>query len=530
MAKRFFIAGLLLITGNLMAAEGTKDPCSVLKTGPGIETIVVLPDTQFDVQPGTYFNFMNQTHWIVKNKDLYNIKYVILVGDIQNDNSDEQWKAAREAMAVLDGQVPYAVTGGNHDYGTKGSGDTRQTLMSDYFRTEEFKASPCYGGLYETNSIENSYHLFSLGNQKIMILNLEWGPRDAVVAWANQVVSQHPECRVILNTHAYLYYDNTRYDWAKYGDTQIWSPKWAKHYKLAENVEAAGGINDGEDLWQKLVSRYPNFFLTLNGHVLVDGLARLESKGAGGSTVNQVLVNYQWPMYDKKGGQGYLRIMQFLPDGKTIFNASYSPSLDEYRTDDQNQFVLTNSPALGIRLMETYLKDAGTVTPQPNPAFDPAQYRPEAIGAQKGGLKVAGAAKAGTPASSAAVGGWLASGSTCTLETAAGALVVNSTGGDPYFSVQKLTAVPGGPFTIRLRMKSDSSGAALVYYNKPFGKDHTVGFPVEHDGQWHEYEAAIPAPNLDALRLDPSTAPGRIEIDWIRIEKDAGTVVQEWTF
>ncbi len=182
------------------------------------------------------------------------------------------------------------------------------------------------------------------------------------------------------------------------------------------------------------------------------------------------------------------------------------------------------------RLMEAYLKDAGTVTPQPNPAFDPAQYRPEAIGVQKGGLRVAGAAKAGTPAFSAAVGGWLASGSTCTLETAAGALVVNSTGGDPYFSVQKLTAVPGGPFTIRLRMKSDSSGAALVYYNKPFGKDHTVGFPVEHDGQWHEYEAAIPAPNLDALRLDPSTAPGRIEIDWIRIEKDAGTVVQEWTF
>jgi arylsulfatase A-like enzyme len=199
------------------------------------------------------------------------------------------------------------------------------------------------------------------------------------------------------------------------------------------------------------------------------------------------------------------------------------------------------------RMMEEYLKAAGTAVPLVNPAFDPAQYRPEEVGVQKGGLKVEGAAKAKNPAakpvagttasgkpagqsvSGPAVGGWLASG-TCTLEKADGAVVVNSTGSDPYFFVQKITSSSGGPFTFRLRMKSDSSGGALVYFNKPFGKDHTVGFPVKHDGEWHEYEVAIQASNLDALRLDPSTAPGRIEIDWIRIEKDAGTVVQEWTF
>ena len=33
-------------------------------------------------------------------------------------------------------------------------------------------------------------------------------------------------------------------------------------------------------------------------------------------------------------------------------------------------------------LIENYLKDAKTVTPQPNPAFDPAKYRPELIGVQ----------------------------------------------------------------------------------------------------------------------------------------------------
>lgn len=347
MKTLLLVAGAGLAAGwSALAAKDAADPRGILKTGPGIETIVVLPDTQFDVQPGTFSNFMNQTRWIVANKDRYNIKYVIHVGDIQNNNNPQQWTAARKAMAKLDGQVPYALVAGNHDYGTNGSGDVRQTLMSEYFLPEEFKAWPSFGGLYETNSLENSYHLFAIGNQKILILNLEWGPRDAVVEWANGVVAAHPDHRVILNTHAYLYYDDTRYDWEKFGDRQMWSPKWAKHYKLAVDLQAAGGINDGEDLWQKLVSRQPNFFLTLNGHVLGDGLARLASEGVGGNTVNQVLVNYQWPMYDKKGGQGYLRIMQFLPDGENIFNASYSPSLDQFRTDDQNQFVLKISPKL----------------------------------------------------------------------------------------------------------------------------------------------------------------------------------------
>lgn len=35
------------------------------------------------------------------------------------------------------------------------------------------------------------------------------------------------------------------------------------------------------------------------------------------------------------------------------------------------------------RMMDEHLKDAGTVTPQPNPAFDPSKYRPEEIGVQK---------------------------------------------------------------------------------------------------------------------------------------------------
>lgn len=321
-----------------------------LKTGRGIETIVVLPDTQFMTLANrpegasTRRNFLDQVEWIAENRERYNIRYVVHVGDIVQGRSHDVWRFARRAMGVLDGKVPYAIVGGNHDYGSERAGDTRETLMNDYFPVENFKASPHFGGLFEENSIENSYHLLTLGKQKVMILNLEWSTRDAVVEWANEVVAAHPDHRVILNTHDYLYYDGTRYDWDKYGRAQWWSPKWAEHYTLAQDMEAAGGINDGEDLWRKLVSRHPNFFLTLSGHVLATGLARLKSRARGGNDVMQILVNYQWPMYERKGSQGYLRVMQFMPDGETVFNASYSPSLGLYRVDDLNQFSFSINP------------------------------------------------------------------------------------------------------------------------------------------------------------------------------------------
>jgi len=42
------------------------------------------------------------------------------------------------------------------------------------------------------------------------------------------------------------------------------------------------------------------------------------------------------------------------------------------------------------KLIENHIRDANVVVPLPNPHFDPAQYKPESIGVQPGGLKVAG--------------------------------------------------------------------------------------------------------------------------------------------
>ena len=96
-------------------------------------------------------------------------------------------------------------------------------------------------------------------------------------------------------------------------------------------------VNDGEELWQKLVKDRANMRFTLNGHVLNDGLGYLASDGTAKNTVHQILANYQMKEY---GGEAYLRLLEFLPDGQTVQVKTYSPALDKYKTDVDNQFTL----------------------------------------------------------------------------------------------------------------------------------------------------------------------------------------------
>jgi hypothetical protein len=315
-----------------LAAEGPENfgDAQPLEFVPGSFTLAVLPDTQIYCErfPQHYYN---QTQWIVDNAERHNIQHVLHLGDITNRNLPEQWEVARKAMTMLDGKVPYAMVPGNHDYGPGGSCSSRETSLNEYFPLAQFGKQKTFGDAMEDGKLENTFHTFRVGDDDYLILGLEWGPRDEVVAWADKISGQHPQHKKILITHAYMFSDETRYDWSQLGAKQKWNPHSYATAKLA------GGTNDGEQLWQKLVSKHPNFLMTFNGHVLNDGLARLTSPGMEERPVHQMLVNYQMK---HEGGDGFLRLVEFLPDKKTVQVKAYSPSLDRYKTDEQNQFVL----------------------------------------------------------------------------------------------------------------------------------------------------------------------------------------------
>jgi hypothetical protein len=256
------------------------------------------------------------------------------LGDVTNRNSTAEWENAVKAMDQLDGHVPYFIVPGNHDYSDQGLCRDRNCGLSAAFPVGKFKDLPTFGGVYdrEPDRLENSFHRFSAGGRDFLSVCLEFGPRKDVLRWANEVVGRHPRHSVILTTHAYIYYDDSRYNWAAHGAKQRWNPH---SYGVAKNTK--DDVCDGEELWKGLVARHENFILTLNGHVLNDGLGRMVSQTPKKRDVHQLLVNFQMR---PKGGDGWLRLMEFRADGKTVDVCDFSPTRMQRNESPHNKFSI----------------------------------------------------------------------------------------------------------------------------------------------------------------------------------------------
>ena len=299
----------------------------------GAFCFAVLPDTQNYAKhfPKT---FIAQTQWIVEQKERRRIAGVFHLGDITDNNVPAQWENARRAMRVLEeGGMPYCMVPGNHDYGPNGRCADRTTLLNDYFKIADLQKLPGWGGTYDKESerLENNFQLIEAAGRKFLILGHEFGPRGDVIRWANEVAARHKDRDIILLTHAYMFHDDTRYDWKKHGKKQPWNPH---DYDVAEAT--GDDVNDGTELWEKLLSKHANFILTLNGHVLGDGLGRMVSKTPDGRGIPQVLVNFQMR---PNGGDGWLRLIEMRKDG-TAHTFDYSPTLGKRNEGRQNQFSM----------------------------------------------------------------------------------------------------------------------------------------------------------------------------------------------
>jgi hypothetical protein len=64
----------------------------------------------------------------------------------------------------------------------------------------------------------------------------------------------------------------------------------------------------------------------------------LASKTDTGITCQQMLSNYQ---FRDLGGEGYMRLLEFKPDGTTVQVSTYSPLYDSYLTDADQSYSFT---------------------------------------------------------------------------------------------------------------------------------------------------------------------------------------------
>ena len=226
-----------------------------------------------------------------------------------------QWEVASNAMARLDGVVPWGVTIGNHDYDSGLLKEGVAATWLRYFGPERFKGCPWYGGA-SSNGL-NSCQLFSGGGIDFLILQLEVEVPDEAIAWAQEVLNQHPSRAAILSTHAYLK--------GREGVTR--NPKH----------DMRRGGNSGEALWEKLIRVNPQIFMVLCGHEGRTDEYYQVSTNRAGNKVLEMLADYQ---KRANGGDGWLRLIRFLPASRQIQVRTYSPALDKFETDETSQFVV----------------------------------------------------------------------------------------------------------------------------------------------------------------------------------------------
>ena len=340
------IALLVVLMGTVAVSAGPPSPWV-----PDSWTLVVFPDTQryTDTRwdPDLVI-FRTMTKWIADNKKARNIKFVLHEGDITSGNTASvtpsnkvpAWRVASDAMAILDkAGIPYSLTTGNHDHDRWNpfrNSPSRDTFLNDFFPVSRYKSMPTFGGVFEPGKTENNYHLFSAGGTDYITVALERGPRNEAIAWADGVLSQHSDRTALIVTHAYTYKDGTRYDWATKGTSQIYNPH-CKSYGFSAPHDGSENVNDGEQLWQKLISKHANVRMVFSGHLPWVG-ARQTSVGKYGQKVHEMVAAYHDPP------KGYLRLLEFLPNGKTVQVKTYSPYVNKYLTDGDQQFLLDVEP------------------------------------------------------------------------------------------------------------------------------------------------------------------------------------------
>ncbi len=353
MKKSSLLFGLLLC---VFASQAQNYPLRAHLEDPRSFSIVIIPDPQsYNKFAANQPLFELQTAWVAGAVDSLNMLTALCTGDLVEQNetaiplafrktdqtSAEQWRAASRAFERLDGKLPYVVCTGNHDYGYTKS-ENRMTHFPDYFpmtRNECWRhtiVSVCNNaaGIPTLENAAYEFHTDTWGD--LLVVSLEFAPRDEAIEWARKLVSepQYRNHRVILLTHSFIAWDGKRKKSEPYGLTDA-------NYQQA--------------IWDKLVYPSPNIRLVICGHECHPTMNYFETvgfrtdKNVAGKSVTQMMFNAQTAdgQWHGNGGDCWLRILEFRPDGHTVSVRTFSPlfalspvTCDKaWRTADYDQFT-----------------------------------------------------------------------------------------------------------------------------------------------------------------------------------------------
>ncbi|MGB6220822.1 MAG: arylsulfatase [Haloferula sp.] len=119
------------------------------------------------------------------------------------------------------------------------------------------------------------------------------------------------------------------------------------------------------------------------------------------------------------------------------------------------------------------------------------------------------------------------------LKTEGKRLILTCTKGDPGIALDQLGSLPAGPYKLSFRVRSNAAGAGEVFFTTdpkmPLNKGTNVALNIPHDDQWHEISIALETTSaLKALRIDPCSEAGSVQIENLALHAQEGTLLKTW--
>ena len=288
--------------------------------------------------------------YVISNVQKKKVKHVMGLGDITDSDNSREWGFATKQIARMDGVVPYSIVRGNHDiYSTRNHPDNTskkdsmnyESPFDEFYGAEDSPYAKQYTYFYdygegkENFRARNTVHFFSSSSRDYMVVALDYGPNDDILAWANGIIEAHPYHNVIITTHSYLQADGTTLD------------KGESVYPSRNFADS----NDGDKMWEKLISKHENVVMVLCGHMSCEDVLMVKRNGVNGNEVTQFLIDPQGmdtkPDGSGNGGADYSKgmVATFYVDenGEDITVDWYSTSKGKYYRAKNNYSFKVNT-------------------------------------------------------------------------------------------------------------------------------------------------------------------------------------------
>ncbi len=277
--------------------------------------------------------FTNTVQWILSQQATQNVQVLLVPGDLVDDPNvyvgyypllTNQYQLLRNVG------ISVVVIPGNHDLYVEGgiangwSGTNYEIGAAWRNADPHFTAgmnATASGGT--TNSSGNYLYTYVLNGVKVAVLALEWHPSDAILNWADSVVTDYPDYSIILETHGFL-----------------------------SNVPALSEESRAVEIWNH-ASCWPNLVQVVCGHWGADGQTLdntwswWPASGAAGNLVN----GFMFDLQNIEPQVNFVRCYQWWPSIGQIHMRTYETVTNAWLTNNHGELWFPMkwalAPALG---------------------------------------------------------------------------------------------------------------------------------------------------------------------------------------